>query len=114
MSDFGAIIGITKKDNSDFSEAEFNEIKGIIENYKTGCTYTNSISEPFLFGVGKTQKLNDPSFYEVNILLSDYYGDRKMYDWHKDIDLKYGKIVTDDLKKLVPENYVLALAFEWW
>ncbi len=114
MSDFGTMIGITKKDKSAFSEAEFNDIKVITGTYKTGCTHTNSLSEPFLFGVGKTQRLDSPLFYEVNVLLSDYYGDRKMYDWHKDVDLKYGKIVTDELKKLLPENYVLTLAYEWW
>lgn len=114
MSDFGALIGITKKDGIAFSEEELENIRMVAENYKTDCSYINSISEPYLFGVGKTQALNTPSFYEVNVLLSDYYGDREMYNWHKDTDLKHGKLITADLKKLLPGNYVLTLAYEWW
>jgi hypothetical protein len=114
MSDFGAIISIRKKDGVAFSEEEFNEIEQVTSSYKETCPHKNSMAQPFLFDVGKTQIWGEPDFYEVNLLLSDYWGDAKMYKWHRETDEKDAQTIADELAKLFPENYLLKAAFERW
>lgn len=114
MSDFGAMISITKKDGAGFSEEEFQEIEHLAQSYKETCTYKNSIGEPFHFGVGKTQAWNDPDFYEINILLSEYWGDAEMFKWHEETDVKDARIILAELKPSLPGNYTLRSYFEWW
>ncbi|MGV3613122.1 MAG: hypothetical protein ACO1N0_19330 [Fluviicola sp.] len=114
MSDFGAIISIRKKDAAAFSEAEFQEIERITQAYKESCSHKNSMAKPYLFDVGKTTILGKSDFFEVNILLSDYWGDAKMFNWHAEIDEKDAKIIAGELTPLLPENYALKSAFERW
>ncbi len=114
MSDFGAMISVTKTGGASFSEEEFLEIEQVAQSYKKTCTYVNSIGEPFNFGVGKTQAWNDANFYEVNILLSEYWGDAEMFKWHQETDVKDALIILNELKPMLPGNYVMKSAFEWW
>ncbi len=114
MSDFGAMISITKKDKTAFSEEEFTKIEQIVRYYKENCRYTNSVGDPFHFGVGKTQAPEDPVFSEVNILLSEYWGDTEMFTWHKEPDLKDAQLILNELKPSFPEDYLVRTYFEWW
>jgi hypothetical protein len=114
MSDFGATISIRKKDGSAFSEAEFQEIERITGSFKETCPHKNSMGKPYLFGVGKTTIWGESDFFEVNILLSDYWGDAKMYKWHAEIDEKDAKIIADELAPLLSDCYELKSAFERW
>lgn len=114
MSDFGAIISVTKTGDTSFSEEEFLEIEQVAQSYKKTCTYFNSIGESFIFSVGKTQARNDPNFYEVNILLSEYWGDAEMFKWHKETDVKDALIILNELQPMLSGNYVLKSGFEWW
>jgi len=113
MSDFGATISIRKKDGAAFSEAEFNEIERITGSYKDTCSHKNSMGKPYLFGVGKTTSLGETVFFEINVLLSDYWGDAKMFKWHGEIDEKDAKTIAGELGKLLP-GYHLESAFERW
>lgn len=114
MSDFGATISIRKKDGAAFSEDEFKEIERITESYKETCPHKNSMAQPFLFDVGKTQIWGESDFYEINVLLSDYWGDAKMYKWHGETDEKDARTIAGELTKLLPESYQLKSAFERW
>lgn len=114
MSDFGARIYINKKSAEAFTEKEVEEIATICEGLKKETQLTNSLGEPYLFLVGKTINLDHNHCYEVNVLLSNHWGNQSQFKWHKVIDAKDMKVIASSLHELLPKGYKLQAKFEWW
>ncbi len=114
MSDFGAMISITKNNRQAFLESEFEEIKRLCEQYKNENSYTTSLGTAVLFKIGKTQGQNDTDYYEINILISNYWGDATDFKFHKKVDNSLVKTISKELSKLLPRTYRLKANFEWW
>ena len=114
MSDFGAIISISKKEKVPFCEKEFLKIKVICEQIKSETKLTNSFSDPYLFNVGRTKYLGSDECLEVNVLLSNHWGSASDFDWHKEVEIKDMKTITDSLCNLLPREYELKSSFAWW
>jgi len=114
MSDFGATISVRRKDGGAFSEEEFAQIEKIVQSYRETCPLKNSMSKPFLFDVGKTTIWGETEFFEINVVLSDYWGDAKMFEWHKETDVKDAATIAKELQLLLSETYQLRSSFERW
>lgn len=114
MSDFGARIYINKMNAEAFTEKEVEEIATICAGLKKEIKLTNSLGEPYLFLVGKTINLDHDHCFEVNVLLSNHWGNQSQFKWHKEIDAKYMKVITSSLSELLPKGYKLQAKFEWW
>ncbi|MBL4705872.1 MAG: hypothetical protein JKY54_15205 [Flavobacteriales bacterium] len=72
VSDFGAIIYITKTDASFFNSTEIIEVTLACEQLAKETTLANSLSDPYLFNVGKSIDYKDKRCHTVNVLLSDH------------------------------------------
>lgn len=114
MSDFGAIIRITKKDHQAFSEEDIEKIVEVSNQIKASSTLRCSLSEPYLFEVGRTKGIGTNDCYEVNILLSNYWGNISYFKWHKIRDQKNLKPISNSIGTLLSKNYKLSAKFEWW
>ena len=114
MSDFGARIYINKKSTEAFTEEEIEEITTICKDFKKGTTLTNSLGDLYFFRVGKTINLDHDHCYEVNVLLSNHWGNQSQFKWHKEIDAKDMKVIASSLRELLPKEYKLKAKFEWW
>ena len=114
MSDFGARIYINKKSAEAFTEKEVEEIAALCEGLKKETRLTNSLGDPYLFHVGKTINLDHDHCYEVNVLLSNHWGNQSQFKWHKEIDAKDMKVIASSLRQLLPKEYKVKAKFEWW
>lgn len=115
MSDFGAMISVRKKDGGAFSDEEETLVRTAVrELHEAHRHLRNAIGEALIFDTGVTQKLEDPDFYEMNVLLSDYWGDSKDFNDYKDSDLKDTLALSEKLRVKLGEKYVLDPQFEWW
>ncbi|MCG8574753.1 MAG: hypothetical protein MI810_07705 [Flavobacteriales bacterium] len=114
MSDFGAILTIGKKGDEAFTEEEFDEILAQCEILKGEITHTNSFGDPYLFKVGKTRSFNDPLCREVNVLLSNHWGSRSDFGWHKEVEARDMKEIAVLLIKKLPKAYNIQSKYDWW
>lgn len=114
MSDFGAIIYISKKDKSAFSMDEIDQIKTLSQKIGSEINLKNSMGKPYLFEVGLTTSLDDSKCYTVNVLLSDYYGDSTDFKWHKKVEVADSKVIGDKFSKELEGDYKVKPSFEWW
>lgn len=114
MSDFGSIIYIKKTDATSFSDQEYNDIVAACHRVAAENPRQSSLGSPYLYQVGKTRQLDDPQCYTVNVLLSDYHGDRDDFEWNRDVDLKDALEISRELQEQLPAAYALIASFEWW
>lgn len=114
MSDFGALISITKTNAGAFSKQEMQNICKICKQIKASNTLLNALSEPYLFEFGKTKAIQTDDCFEINILLSNHWGDASYFDWYRKVELKDMQIITKSIAALLSKNYILNQKFEWW
>ncbi|MCU0433718.1 MAG: hypothetical protein MUC87_09725 [Bacteroidia bacterium] len=114
MSDFGAFISIVKTDRSAFSDEEVEAMKEICDEIKNRLMLKNSMGEYYYFSVGRTLRVGITECFELNVLLSDYWGDSDMFEWHREVDERDARKITEVLSETLGNGYVLKPAFEWW
>lgn len=114
MSDFGATISIQKKDGKAFTDEEENIVREKVREVHESNQFKDGLGEPYSFITGITEYLGDPDFYEMNVLLSDYWGNSDDFKAYQAQDLKQATVIANLLGLLLGEHYVLKETFEWW
>ncbi|MGL5888797.1 MAG: hypothetical protein ACRC3B_02865 [Bacteroidia bacterium] len=114
MSDFGALISIRKIDKTSFSGPEIQAMKELCLKVKDSLQLKNSMGSFYDYSVGRTMRVGEDQCFELNVLLSDYWGDAKMFKWHKEVDEKDAKIIAAALSDILGSGYQLKPVFEWW
>src|SRR5690554_6459611 len=111
MSDFGAIILVKKKDSSELSESEIQNIsiqlEAIIENGNFTEDLKNSNYLDFREWEGE----------QLCIVLTEYYDDINMEEYYeatKEDDLSDAKSIADNLLLKLGEEYIITPSFENW
>jgi hypothetical protein len=114
MSDFGALISIRKIDKSSFSATEVQAMKEMCATVKDQLQLKNSMGNFYDYSVGRTVRLGEDECFELNVLLSDYWGDAEMFEWHKEVDEKDAQKIAAALADQLGSGYQLKASFEWW
>lgn len=114
MSDFGGLISIQKSDQSFFTKADEQAVKAVVEQLREEITLTSSLGKPYLFLVGKTERINEPKCYELNVLLSEYSGDATQFKWHETVDAPDARTISAALATALGPAYLLNPTFGWW
>lgn len=114
MSDFGALISIRKIDKSSFPASEVQAMKELCATVKDQLQLKNSMGDFYDYSVGRTVRLGEDECFELNVLLSDYWGDAEMFEWHKEVDEKDAQKIAAALADQLGSGYQLKASFEWW
>lgn len=114
MSDFGAMISVSKKDKTAFSDEEETFVRKCVTEVHESSQLTDALGRPYSFIVGISQYLGDPDFYTMNVLLSDYWGNSEDFELMKVTGLRDMKVIAAQLGDLLGEKFLLEETFEWW
>lgn len=114
MSDFGAYISISKTDQSAFSNQEQEVMKEVCDEVKNRLRLKNSMGEYYYFSVGRAMRVGSDECFELVVLLSDYWGDAKMFKWHGEVDERDAQKIAAVLSETLGNGYTLTPKFEWW
>lgn len=115
MSDFGAMISIRKKDDSAFTDEEETFVRTtVLEVHEEHRSLANAVGEPYAFDTGITQRLEDTDFYEMNVLLSDYWGNADDFRSYRETETRKMMEVAVSLGTKLSEKYVIDPQYDYW
>lgn len=113
MSDFGAILTVRRRDAAPLSEAEFELVAARVQALAAGCELRSAMGKPYGFELGSTRNAAG-ACTAINVVLSDYWGDRADFAWHAKVERQDVRVLADELARRVPGEYEVEGAFEWW
>ncbi len=118
MSDYGAMIILTKKDDPSFLDAEKKLLEREIDKIKSENEFADALGDNFQYivseGVGK-------DFKYLVVILSQYWNrdgddedDAKNFEMAKENDLNEAEKIAEMLKPTFGEKFKIEPVFENW
>lgn len=113
MTDFGAILTARRRDEAPLSDAEFELVGARVRELEAGCELRNAMGKRYAFELGRTRNAAG-ACTAINVVLSDYYGFSSEFTSHAEAERDDVEQLADELARMLPGEYEVEGAFEWW
>jgi hypothetical protein len=113
MTDFGAILTVRRADEAPLSDAEYELVGARVGELAETCELRSSMGKRYGFDLGRTRNAAG-ACTAINVVLSDYYGFSSEFELHAEAERDDVAQLADELARMLPGEYEVEGAFEWW